>query len=165
MANDNEDWRPSGRPTSMIARSFSADLNDAFAMDSSLDGLVQSVQLKKQAVDSQTQELQALEAQLRDTEERLKERQSRDPSSAGRNNGANSLNRRQALGNTFSGQENGRLEYSTTSPRATQAPTSQSVSASTMSHWRPAQETAPETGGGKAPFTRPDGQQNSRYVK
>lgn len=62
MANDDGDWKPSGRPTSydcwsialglllraarMIARDFSADLNDAFAMDSSLDGLVQSVQLK-----------------------------------------------------------------------------------------------------------------------
>ena len=30
----------------MIGRNFSADLNNAFAMDSSLDGLVQSVQLK-----------------------------------------------------------------------------------------------------------------------
>ena len=59
MANE-EDWKPRGRPTSyaclvnssqtllkagsMIAKDFSADLNDAFAMDSSLDGLVQSVQ-------------------------------------------------------------------------------------------------------------------------
>lgn len=31
---------------SMIARNFSADLNDAFAMDSNLDSLVQSVQRK-----------------------------------------------------------------------------------------------------------------------
>ncbi|KAL9067585.1 MAG: hypothetical protein Q9161_006774 [Pseudevernia consocians] len=149
----------------MIARNFSADLNDAFAMDSNLDGLVQSVQLKKQAVKSQTQELQALEARLRDTEERLKEQQSRDPSPAGRNNGTNSLHMRQPLGNTFGGHENHRLESSTISPQATQAPTSQSVSASTMSHWRPTQSTASGTGGGIAPFPRPGGQENSRYVK
>lgn len=165
MANDEGEWKPSGRPTSMIARDFSADLNDAFAMDSNLDGLVQSVQLKKEAVDSQTQELQALEARLRDTEDRLKERQSRDPSLAGRNNGTNSINRRQPLNNTFSGQENDRLESSTTSPQATQAPTSQSVSASTMSHWRPTQSTASGTGGGNAPFVRPSGQENSRHVQ
>ena len=63
MANDAGDWKPSGRPisyeyplgqcsgyfaknASMIAQNFSADLNNAFAMDSSLEGLVQSVQLK-----------------------------------------------------------------------------------------------------------------------
>lgn len=36
------------KAASMIARNFSADLNDAFAKDkdSSLDGLVQSVKLK-----------------------------------------------------------------------------------------------------------------------
>ncbi|KAL9134874.1 MAG: hypothetical protein Q9175_003944 [Cornicularia normoerica] len=148
MANNDGDWKPSGRPTwydcyanalepllraaSMIARNFSTDLNDAFAMDSKLDGLVQ-----KEAVNSQTQELQALEARLRDTEERLKERQSRDLSSARRHNGTNSFDRRQSPGNTFSGEENDRLESSTTGLQATQAPTSQSVSASTMSQWRP----------------------------
>lgn len=146
----------------MIARNFSADLNDAFAMDNNLlDGLVQSVQLKKEAVNSQTKELQALEARLRDTEERLKERQSRDSSPAGRNNGTNSLNRRQPLGNTFDGREKDRLVPSITSPQTT----SQSVSASTMSHWRPSPNTASETGTGSAPAARVSGQENSRYGK
>ncbi|CAD6583438.1 MAG: hypothetical protein ASARMPRED_001322 [Alectoria sarmentosa] len=85
MANDGTDGMSSGRSASMIARNFSADLNDAFSMDRNLDGLVQSVQLKKEAVNSQNQELQALEARLRDTEQRLKEQQSRDPSPAGKN--------------------------------------------------------------------------------
>lgn len=137
MANDGGDWKPSGRPTSMIGRNFSADLNNAFAMDSSLDGLVQSVQLKKEAVDSQTQELQALEARLRDTEERLKERQSRDPSPADTSSGTKPPQSRQPLGNTISGQKNDRLEPFTTSPQAAQAQASRSVSASTMSRWRP----------------------------
>ncbi|CAF9935781.1 MAG: hypothetical protein ALECFALPRED_006550 [Alectoria fallacina] len=169
MANEGTDWMSSGRSASMIARNFSADLNDAFSMDRNLDGLVQSVQLKKEAVNSQTQELQALEARLRDTEQRLREQQSRDPSPAGKNDGTNSSDRRQPLGNTFSGQENnGRPESSTTGPRATQAPPSQSMWASTMSHWRPIQNTTSGTGGGhagSAPSARPSGQENSRYAK
>ena len=121
--------------------------------------------VRKEAVNSQTQELQALEARLRDTEERLKEQQSRDPYSAGRNNGTKSLNGHQPLGNTISDQCNDRLESSSTSPQATQAPASHSVSASTMSHWRPAQKTASGNAGGILPFARPSGQETSRYVK
>lgn len=120
---------------------------------------------RKESVDSQAKELQALEARLRDTEELLKERQSRGPSSVGRNNEIESLNSRQPLGNASGGQENGRLESSSTYPHATQAPSSQSVSASTLAHWRPAQNTASGTDGGGAPFARPSGQENSGYVK
>lgn len=59
-----DDWKSNGRPTSWvslglnfdlhllincistIARNFSASLNDAFAIDSSLEGLAQSVEQK-----------------------------------------------------------------------------------------------------------------------
>ena len=120
---------------------------------------------RKEAVNSQAKELQALEARLRDTEELLKERQSRGPSPAGRKNVNDSLSSRQPLGNTSGGQENGRLESSSTNPHATQAPSSQSVSASTLAHWRPTQSTDSGTNGGSAPFARPSGQENSHYVK
>lgn len=120
-------------------------------------------------MNSQTQELQALEARLRDTEERLKERQLRDASLAGRNNATHSSNRREPGGNISSGEkENSRLESSTTSPQAKQAPATQAVSASTMSQWRPTQSNVSGTGGeyaGDASFARPRGQENSRYVK
>lgn len=92
---------------------------------------------RKQAVSSQSAELEALEARLRETEERLKERQSRTSSPAGRTaGGTNSPHRRQPLGNTFNGQENDRLQPSSAmSPLATQEPSSQSVSSSTMSRY------------------------------
>lgn len=112
-------------------------------------------------MDSQTKELQALEARLRDTEERLKERQSRDSSPASRNNGTSSLNRRQPLSNTFNGRENDRLASPVTGPQAT----SQSVSASTMSHWRPSPNTASGTGNGSASAARVSDQENSHYGK
>ena len=123
---------------------------------------------RKEAVNSQTQELHALEARLRDTEERLKERQSKDPSSADRIGPTNLPNRRQPLGETLNGQDNNRLESSTTTPEAKQAPASQSVSASTMSRWRPAQNTASEKGGehaDNAALSRPSRQENIRYAK
>ena len=88
-------------------------------------------------MDSQTQELQALEARLRDTEERLKERQSRNPSPARRNNDTDSFDKQQPRGDTFDVHKNDGQGLLTTSPRATNNPKSQSVSASTMSQWRP----------------------------
>lgn len=125
---------------------------------------------RKQAVSSQSAELEALEVRLRETEERLKERQSRTSSPAGRAaGGINSPHRRQPLGNTFDGQENDRLQSSsTTSPLATQAQSPQSVSSSTMSHWRPrpAAQDAALGGGGDTRDVSADqlsGQQGSRY--
>lgn len=167
MASDGGDWKPSGRPTSMIARNFSADLNEAFATDSSLDGLVQSVQLKKEAVNSQTQELQALEARLRETEERLKERQSRDPSPAGRKIGTELPSKHRPFDNTYAGEEKNRLGSSTTSTQSRQVPASQTVSSSTMSRWRPTQDTASGTGTGHTgseSSMRPNELGNSRYA-
>jgi len=167
MSNDDGDWKPNGRPQSTMARNFSASLNDAFAIhDNSLDGLLQSVEQKKQAVDSQNQELEALEARLRETEQRLKERQSRNSSPA--SNSGGSPHRRKPLGDTFSGQENGRAQPSAPSPLATQAPITQSVMPSTMSQWRPdTRESSSGTAGitGDMPVGQPAVQQESRFAE
>ncbi|RDW82466.1 hypothetical protein BP6252_03578 [Coleophoma cylindrospora] len=70
----DRDWKPSStRPQSTMARSFSAALNDLFKLDdNSIVELDRAVDKKKQAVSTQTSELEALEARLRATEERLK---------------------------------------------------------------------------------------------
>ena len=123
---------------------------------------------RKEAVDSQTQELQNLEARLRDTEKRLKEHQSRDSSPAGGRKGTNSPGKHPPPGNTFSDQENHPLEHSTIQSEQRQAPGSQSVSASTMSRWRPTPSSASGTGGGygdNASLARPNGQETSRYAR
>ncbi|MCJ1372864.1 hypothetical protein MMC20_004090 [Loxospora ochrophaea] len=126
MSNDEEGWKSNGRPQSTMALNFSAALNDAFNMDNSLDGLVESVEQKKKAVTSQSQELEALEARLRETEERLKLKQSRSSSPAPRNSGYNSPLRQPPFGRVINGKENDRLPAAVTSPLATQPPSSQS---------------------------------------
>ncbi|KAI9675482.1 MAG: hypothetical protein M1829_003286 [Trizodia sp. TS-e1964] len=70
----DREWKPSRRPQSTMALSFSAALNDIFMIDNSLDHLSQSVAQKKRAVSTQTEELEALEAQLRQTEDLLKQK-------------------------------------------------------------------------------------------
>lgn len=121
-------------------------------MDSNLEDLAQSVEQKygmlaaaldpiltrsrKQAVTSQSQELETLEAKLKDTEERLRQRQSLPASKAV--DGSNASHRRTPLGDTFSDQKNDRSKASASSPLATQPPNPSSISPSTMSHWRPA---------------------------
>ena len=123
---------------------------------------------RKEAVDSQTQELQKLEARLRDTEKRLKERLSREPSPANGRKGTNSPSRNPPPGGTFSGQENDRLGHSTIESQERQAPVSQSVSASTMSRWRPTPSSASGTGGGygdNASLASPMGQELSRHAR
>ncbi|MCJ1297466.1 hypothetical protein MMC08_000252 [Hypocenomyce scalaris] len=119
------DWKPNGRPQSTIARSFSASLNDAFMIDSKLDGLAQSVEQKKQAVSSQSQELEALESRLRETEERLKQKQSKISSQAGVSGGHSSPHRRQPNGTTFSEYQD-ELQAAPVSPLGVQSPSSQS---------------------------------------
>lgn len=80
MADPDRDWKPSGRPQSTAARNFSAALDDLFRIDEGLDTLDKKVHQKKQAVSTHTQELEALEARLRETEERLKQAKSSPPS-------------------------------------------------------------------------------------
>ena len=121
---------------------------------------------RKQAVDSQNQELEALEARLRETEQRLKERQSRNSSPAGKSGG--SPHRRKPLGDTFSGQENDRAQAPATSPLATRTPMTQSVMPSTMSQWRP--DTRGSSSGsagitGDMPVGQPAVQQESRFAE
>ncbi|KAF2808690.1 uncharacterized protein BDZ99DRAFT_389336 [Mytilinidion resinicola] len=71
MEDPDRDWKPSGRPQSTIARNFSAELDSLFKTDGDLDTLDRTVHQKKQIVSTHTQELEALEAKLRETEERL----------------------------------------------------------------------------------------------
>ena len=97
-----------------MARNFSASLNSAFAIDDStsttpeLNNLAQSVSEKKAAVDSQTSELQALEARIKEMDKRLEQKRSRTSSPAGvsgRGNGGGGTHepRRSPLGDTFGG--------------------------------------------------------------
>jgi uncharacterized coiled-coil protein SlyX len=74
MSDDelDRDWVPSGRPQSTMARNFSLALNDLFKIDNCVADLDAVVSEKKKVVSNQTSELEALEARLRATEERLK---------------------------------------------------------------------------------------------
>ena len=72
-----------------MARNFSDSLNSAFAIHDNtttpqLEDLAQSVSQKKAAVDSQTSELQALEARIKEMDRRLEQKNSRTSSPAGR---------------------------------------------------------------------------------
>ncbi|KAI9706413.1 MAG: hypothetical protein M1836_003418 [Candelina mexicana] len=69
------------RPQSTIAQNFSATLDNAFGMDDTpqpnlqpnIAGLSESVEQKKRAVTTQNQELEALQARLRETEQQLQQ--------------------------------------------------------------------------------------------
>ncbi|KAI9723242.1 MAG: hypothetical protein M1812_001124 [Candelaria pacifica] len=81
MSESQKDPTPGGRPQSTIAQNFSATLDNAFGMDETpkpslqpdLAGLSQSVEQKKRAVTTQNQELEALQARLRETEQQLQQ--------------------------------------------------------------------------------------------
>ncbi|KAK0613328.1 hypothetical protein B0T14DRAFT_276589 [Immersiella caudata] len=69
----DRDWKPNGRrPQSTIARSFSAELMDIFRIENSVADLDEQVDKRKQQINSQTTELEALEARIREMEQRLK---------------------------------------------------------------------------------------------
>ncbi|EME48618.1 hypothetical protein DOTSEDRAFT_67602 [Dothistroma septosporum NZE10] len=60
------------RPESTIAQNFASDLDAMFGLDSGgVDDLHRTVEQKKQVVTTGEQQLQELEAKLRETEERL----------------------------------------------------------------------------------------------
>ncbi|PBP16237.1 hypothetical protein BUE80_DR013049 [Diplocarpon rosae] len=103
MSDDEIDqqWKPSGRPTSTMAQSFSLALNDLFKIDNSLADLDAAVSEKKKAVSTQTSELEALEARLKETEERLKAAASGSPPS--KSSGRSSPRPRGPRGDTFKG--------------------------------------------------------------
>ncbi|OJJ47137.1 hypothetical protein ASPZODRAFT_15820 [Penicilliopsis zonata CBS 506.65] len=79
----DREWKPTGRPQSTMAQAFSSALDSAFSLDSDVDHLTQSIDQKKQAMMIQSRELEQLQAKIRETEARLKARQSMtiDPSS------------------------------------------------------------------------------------
>ncbi len=90
-----------------MARNFSDSLNSAFAIHDSttpqLEDLAQSVSQKKAAVDSQTSELQALEARIKEMDRRLEQKNSRTSSPAGRGGQdvGGGQHRRTPVGDTF----------------------------------------------------------------
>ncbi|OOQ88139.1 hypothetical protein PEBR_14033 [Penicillium brasilianum] len=73
MEMDRE-WKPSGkiRPQSTMAQAFSTALDSAFMLDSDVNHLSQTIDQKKQQMMIQTRELEALQARIREAEERLK---------------------------------------------------------------------------------------------
>ncbi|KKA27228.1 hypothetical protein TD95_003325, partial [Thielaviopsis punctulata] len=63
----DRDWKPSGRrPQSTIAQSFSQELSDLFRIENSAVDLDSQVDKRKRIVSLQTEELEALEARLRE---------------------------------------------------------------------------------------------------
>ncbi|KAF2446755.1 hypothetical protein P171DRAFT_482836 [Karstenula rhodostoma CBS 690.94] len=102
-------WKPSNRPQSTIARNFMSELDDLFRLDDGIDLLEKTVHQKKQAVTTHTQELEALEAKLRETEERLNQARNSPPR-------RKDSQRRTPVEDTFSVQDKARLE-SSGSPR------------------------------------------------
>ncbi|PGH05757.1 hypothetical protein GX51_02728 [Blastomyces parvus] len=80
MSDIEEEWKPTGRPQSTMARSLAAALDNAFMLDSEVDSLTQSVHYKKQMVTIQNRELEALEAKIREAEMRLQKSSSRSAS-------------------------------------------------------------------------------------
>ncbi|KAF2256863.1 hypothetical protein BU26DRAFT_513621 [Trematosphaeria pertusa] len=72
-------WKPNNRPHSTVARNFMSELDDLFRLDGGIDVLDKNVHQKKQAVSHHAQELEALEAKLRETEERLKQAKTSPP--------------------------------------------------------------------------------------
>ncbi|KAF2639386.1 hypothetical protein P280DRAFT_403231 [Massarina eburnea CBS 473.64] len=72
MDDPDQGWKPNNRPQSTVARNFMSELDDLFRLDDNINDLDKTVAAKKQAVTTHSQELEALEAKLRATEERLK---------------------------------------------------------------------------------------------
>lgn len=118
MSDDlDKEYTPNGRPQSTMARSFSLALNELFKIDDSIADLDAKVFEKKQALSSQTSELEALEARLRATEERLKARQAASAAPSRQSTSGRSSPRPQApiAGNTFA-QTATRADKSTNPP-------------------------------------------------
>ncbi|KAK0740403.1 hypothetical protein B0T18DRAFT_298832, partial [Schizothecium vesticola] len=68
----DRDWKPNGRrPQSTIARSFSAELMDIFRIENSVADLDEQIDKRSQQINTQTTELEALEARIREMEQRL----------------------------------------------------------------------------------------------
>ncbi|KAI5862407.1 hypothetical protein GGS23DRAFT_99125 [Durotheca rogersii] len=71
----DRDWQPNGRrPQSTIAQSFSQELMDIFRIENSIADLDEQVDRRKQQVTTGQSELEALEARIKEMEDRLKSR-------------------------------------------------------------------------------------------
>jgi hypothetical protein len=46
MSEADQEWKPSGRPTSTMAQAFSASLDSAFSLDSDVTQLSQTIDQK-----------------------------------------------------------------------------------------------------------------------
>lgn len=79
MEDPDHGWKPKNRPQSTVALNFMSELDNLFKLDGDLDTLDKTVHQKKQAVSTQTQELEALEARLRAAEERLSQATGNSP--------------------------------------------------------------------------------------
>lgn len=76
MSDTEQEWKPNPRrPQSTMAQAFSLALDSAFMLDNDVDQLTQSIEQKKQRMTIQTRELEALQARIREAEERLKAEQ------------------------------------------------------------------------------------------
>lgn len=75
MSDTEQEWQVSRRPQSMMAQAFSSELDSLFNMDSEVDHLCQTVDQKKYMVMMQSRELEALQARIREAEERLRAQQ------------------------------------------------------------------------------------------
>lgn len=95
---------------------------------------------RKQSVSSQNQELEALEARLKETEERLKQKQS---DSSGRGTGNNTPHRRRQLGDTYGVEQQRDYQASPTQHSDSQQiaqpfkRSDQAPSQNTMAYWKP----------------------------
>ncbi|KAJ5223839.1 hypothetical protein N7468_008381 [Penicillium chermesinum] len=76
MSETEQEWKPTKiRPQSTMAQAFSSALDSAFALDSEVDHLAQTIDQKKQQMMIQTRELEVLQRRIREAEERLQREQ------------------------------------------------------------------------------------------
>jgi hypothetical protein len=88
MSDMEQEWKPKGRPQSTMAQAFSSTLDSVFALDSDVDHLSQTIDQKRFKMIIQTRELEELQAKIRETERRLKARQSLIVDGSGSRNSA-----------------------------------------------------------------------------
>lgn len=87
-----------------VAKNFMTELDSLFKLDGDLDSLDRTLHEKKQAVSTQTQELEALEARLRAAEDRLKQAKTNSPPRR------TDSQRRSPLEGAFAPQDKARLD-------------------------------------------------------
>jgi len=140
MKDIDQEWRPKGRPQSIIAQNFSIALDSIFGLDDGTEELAQSVEQKKKDVSSRSAELEALQARLRATEQRLKESQSQSASPSGGSSRYNSPQRKALAGSLLSSSRSAQ-SAAPTSPLATQPASTQSHPPTASSSYRPSSKS------------------------